>query len=51
MIDRMKLPVHFFTTSITTIPVTIAITIDAIAATDEEVRTANKLMFSDVTGR
>ena len=44
MIDRMKLPMHFFTSSITTIPVTIAITIDAIAATNEEienVRTAD----------
>ena len=37
MVDRMKLPVHFFTSSITTIPVTIAITIDAIAVTNEEV--------------
>ena len=35
MVDRMKLPVHFFTSSITTIPVTIAITVDAIAGTDE----------------
>ena len=43
LIDKIKLPVHFFTTSITTIPVTIAITIDAIAidviaATDEEIQ-------------
>ena len=48
MIDRIKLPVYFFTTSITTIPKTIAITINAIPETDEEienVHTANKLMF------
>ena len=37
MVDRMKLPVHFFTSTITTIPVTIAITIDAIAATNKEI--------------
>lgn len=41
MIDRMKLPVHFFTNSITTLPVTIAITTDVIAATDENAHTAD----------
>ena len=44
MIDRIKLPVHFFTTSITTIPMTVAkTTINAIPAIDgeiENVRTA-----------
>ena len=37
MIDRIKLPVYFFTTSITTTPMTIDITINAIPETDEEV--------------
>ena len=36
MIDRIKLPVYFFTTSITTTPMTIDITINAIPETDEE---------------
>ena len=49
-----KLPVHFFIRIPMTVAITIdAITIDAIAATDEEiesVHTAIKLIFSDVAG-
>ena len=52
LIDRIKLPVYFFTTNITTIPVIIAITKVVITATDKEIEnvyiyTANKLMFSE----
>ena len=46
LIDKIKLPVYFFTTTITTIPMTVTnTTVNAIPATDgetENVRTAIK---------
>ena len=49
LIDRIKLPVHFFTTIITTIPMTVAkTTINAIPAERQKCTYCKWLMFSDV---